>query len=243
VNVYAIKSAMAAYFERGVDDLIVHDIDLGLVALNQVRMNAELNNDFEFTRRLLTLDVDGVTGGSLDEAVERGTTDVYEIKTVVDVGQFDRDGNFLPVEWTTTSESLSRQRMDNPSSMVRVPTDAEAMVNMGGNRFLFSGNRVYFHPVTPNQVFSVGIEAYTFSRDWVDADTLPEIPVNGNAWLSKGNQYLQWAGMIHLNHTYKGFTFRQEGNLPPPQQLADLGLASLMTWSAFKYEQYRRHTR
>jgi hypothetical protein len=234
---------MAAYFERGVDDLIVHDIDLGLVALNQVRMNAELSNDFEFTRRLLTLAVDGVTGGSLDEAVERGTTNVYETKTVVDVGLFDRDGNFTPVEWTTTGESLGRSRMDNPSLLTRHPTDAEALMNMGANRFLFSGNRVYFHPVTPNTVFEIGIEAYTFSRDWVDGDTVPSAPESGDVWLRKGNQYLQWAGMIHLNHAYKGFTFRQEGNLPPPQTLADNGLASLMTWSAFKYEQYRRHTR
>jgi hypothetical protein len=92
-------------------------------------------------------------------------------------------------------------------------------------------------------VFEIGIEAYTFSRDWVDGDTVPSAPENGDVWLRKGNQYLQWAGMIHLNHAYKGFTFRQEGNLPPPQTLADNGLASLMTWSAFKYEQYRRHTR
>jgi hypothetical protein len=210
-----------------------------------VRLEAEQLFDFEFTRKLLQLDVDGVTGGSLDEAVEFGTTEpVLGVKTVVDVGTFDTDGNFLPANWTTTADSLNRQRADSPFTFPRYPTDAQVMCGpIGTRRFTFTGNKMYFWPRTANMSLLVGIEAYTFSRDWVDTDTVTDADDLGDIWLVAGHKYLQWATIVQLNHLYKQFVFRQEGNLPPPQQMVDSALAALQTWDVGRYEQFRRHSR
>lgn len=246
MELYDIVSAVAAYFDDKVpDDFVKNNIDLALLAINQVRLQAELDNDFNFTRKLLELEVDGVTGGSLDDATVYGETNPcpVEIKTVVDVGQFDTDGNLIPVEWTTVADSLNRQRQDNPRTIVRYPTDGEAVCGpFGQRRFTFSGNRVYSFQKAVNTTFTLGIEAYTFTKEWPDNDTTPADD-NSKAWLSKGHQYLLWAAVVHCNHLYKHFVFRQEGNLPPPEKLAEAGLAAFMRWDVLKYEQFRRHSR
>lgn len=245
MTLYEIKATAAAYLKKETPDLTVNGVDLGLIALNQVRLNAELNNDFEFSRKLVTVSVDGVVGGTLDGAVAYGTEDVVSVKSIVDVGLFDVETlDLLPVEWSTVSESLSRQRQENPFSIPRYPTDSQAESGpFGQRRFLFSGNKVFFYPKPiETETFTLGIEAYTFTTDWVDADLLAESVV-GAPWSTKGQQYLLWGTVIQLNHLLKEFVFRQEGNLPPPQALADQGLANLISWDTFMFEQARRHGR
>jgi hypothetical protein len=243
MTLFELKATAAAYLGKSVTDLTVNGVDLGLAALNQVRLNAELQNDFEFSRKLVTLDVDGVTGGSLDDVVTYVGEDSVEVKSVIDVGQFDEAGNLLPAEWSTVSESLIRQREENPSAVPRYPTDGQAVAGpWGGRRFLFSGSDVFFYPKVDDTTFTVGIEVYTFTTDWVD-DDLAEDSTVGAPWTTRGHQYLLWASVVHLNNLFKEFVFRQEGNLPPPQTLADQGLASLISWDIFRYEQFRRHGR
>ena len=233
-----IRSAAASYLNKTVPDFTVNGVDLSLIALNHVRQVAELQNDFNFNRRLMQVTIDGVTGGSLSGAVEYGTTTVFDIKTVIDVGQFDSDGNLRPVGWTTVAAGLDMQRSESPY-MFRYPTDGQASTAMGASRITFAGDKIYLFPKVPGQTFIIGIEAYTFTPDWAAGDLSSE----PNPWAKKGSQHLQWATIIHLNQTFKHFVFRQEGNLPPPQVLADQGLASLITWDIFKYEQFRRHNR
>jgi hypothetical protein len=60
-------------------------------------------------------------------------------------------------------------------------------------------------------------------------------------WLTKGSQYLLWAGLVEVNHMAKEFVFRQEGNLPPPEKLRDGALETFKLWDSFKFEQDRRH--
>ena len=240
-----LKAAAAAYLERNTDDLTVNSVDLGLIALNQVRLKAQLDHDFEFTRKLVTVEVNSVVGGSLDVAVEYGTTNTVLVGTIVDVGLFDSvTGELRPVEWTTVAEGLSREREENPYATVRYPSDSQAESGpFGQRRFVFSGSRVFFFPRPKEPItFTLGVEAYTLSPDWVAEDLINEIPPT-DPWLTKGHQYLLWAVVIQLNHLYKGFVFRQEGNLPPPKELADAGLASLISWDIFRYEQTRRHGR
>ncbi len=236
-----IITVAARYLEKDRADLVINELDFGLVAINQVRRTAEQQNDFNFNRKLLQLSVDGVTGGSLDDAVVYGgTCSGGAIKTIVDVGIFDTSGNFRPVEWTTTSDSLNRERMDNRRWTPRFPTEGELLSGpLGQRRFMFSGRMLYYFPKTVNLTITTGIEAYTFTDDWDDDD----LDKTGDTWLKQGAQYLQWATLIQLNHLYKGFVFRQEGNLPPPEKLADFALDALQKWDTFQFEQFRRHSR
>lgn len=248
-----IVSTAARYLEKSHADLIIDEIDQGLVAINHVRRLAEQTNDFNFTKRLLTVAVDGVTGGRLDEAVEYGQSETdcpckFQIKTVVDAGVFDTYGNFLPVNWTTASASLNTQRLDNYLAIPRIPTDGQALCGpFGQQRFVFSGNRVLLFPKPQSGELTVtlGIDAYTFTPDWTEDDFDEDDPPQAweEPWLFHGAMYLQWATVVQLNHIFKGFVFRQEGNLPPPEKLRDEGLDAMQRWDNFRFEQFRRHSR
>jgi hypothetical protein len=242
-----IRSSIATYLKRDVNELNVNDVDLGLVAMNQVRTNAELSNDFGFTQMLLTLSVDGVTGGSLDDVVEQGgDPEVHPtIKTIIDVGTFDSNGVFVASEWTVAEDYNNRVRELNPYFVPRYPTDAQAVTGMySGRGFVFAGNRVRFSQRAVGTVLNLGILAYVFTPDWSEAD-LDDANVDryDNVWNRQGSEYLMWGSVIHLNHVHKEFVFRQEGNLPPPEKLAETALGNLVTWDNFRYQQFRRHRR
>lgn len=240
-----IHKGVAAYLGTTSADLTRDGVDLGLLAMNQVRQQAELDHDFEFSRKLVTVSVNGITGGSLEQAVIYGTTERVSVKTVVDVGLFDEQGNLVATPWTTIEDSLRLQRAETDRYIPRYPTDGEALAGglVGGTRFTFAGRNIYVTPKVVDMTYNVGFEAYTFMYDWTDDDLKA---VNGDAyepWSTKGSQYLMWKSITHVNRLYKEFVFRQEGNLPPPDDLADAGLASLVSWDIYTYEQFRQHSR
>lgn len=246
MTLFEIKAAAAAYLEVNTDDLTVNSVDLGLIALNQVRKNAELTHDFEFSRGLVTVNVDSVVGGRLDTAVTYGTTDLVEVKGIVDVGLFSADlGQFYPVEWTTVAEGLARTREENPFSVIRYPTDGQALTGLWGQRrFTFSGMSVYFYPKPLEPIsFSLGIEAYLFTPDWTELDLINTDVNVGAPWTTMGQQFMLWGTIIHLNNLFKQFVPRQEGNLAPPTTMMQEGLEMLISWDIFKYEQSRRRGR
>lgn len=351
MTILEIKTAIASLLdlENGVADLTQNGQDLALVALNQVRRQAELAHDFEFQRKLVTLTVNGVTGGSLESAVLYGTATLCAVKTVIDVGWFDNGGNFRAVEWTTISESLERQRgvlrFNRPAWVS--DDQEESVFDLG--RFTVTGGSIYRYPKNTEINYTVGLEVYVFSADW--ALTTQTVAITGGTgvtgvnttyypygfytaetggvprtlWLSKhpilnasaattyaiwhntvatgfvvslasdiGNsgvanwhkfangvvlsgadtgsagtftgtanatyaangtdttsdiwttyaaEYLIWGAVVYLNHTFKKFVFRQEGNLQPPEKMRDTALEAFKDWDSGLFEQNRRHRR
>jgi hypothetical protein len=243
VNLLEIKTQVANYFGAALADLTVLSQDMFLVEANQTRLEAEMNNDFEFSRKLLSLSVNGVTGGSLDLAVEYGTASpVIKVNSIVEVGLFDTNGNLRTVEYTTVAEGLERQRSDNAFQAPRYPTDGWFQSDPAGQgRFQFSGTKVYRFPLDSGNNFTLGLEAYTFHNDWVTGD-LAGTPVT-DVWTTRGAQYIMWGTIVRLNHLFKEFVPRTEGNLITHRDMAAQGLASLVQWDASMYERNRRHGR
>jgi hypothetical protein len=341
-----LRSVIAGYLQKTVSDLVVNGVDLTLLALNQVRRDAEMSYDFEFTRKHVTVTIDGLDGGTLDDVIQEGSP-VCEAKTVIECGIYDDQWNVHPVEWTTVAESLERQRQIKPGYGPRYPTDYEATTGyyeVGLQRIAFCGNDIWMVPTgQKGKLFDLEIEAYVFTPDWTaDSDsvtvadvlgmdfvngpywpygifnermmylnlanggTVPgssttsanlramwyrpgewiisrsefigQTPPTGNyqsmaatsmtpggqyqphgqwqglgtvtmqpgsevtgIWLKQGAQYLLWAAIVQINHLCKEFVFRQEGNLPPPEKLAEAALENFRQWDSFKYEQDRRH--
>lgn len=342
MNLLGIKTSVANYFGKSLAELTILSQDQFLVAANQVRRFAELENDFEHTRRLVTVSVDRESGGSLSSATASGAgasallatgvtspttagtytkqngfvngkpwytkigatsatsyiifytsadsswnlcvwsdfpdfdanggkfsrasgatpigdlegslgysgtttisavNDWRAVKSVIEVGVFDDQDNLRPVTWTTVAESLERQRKER-RFQPRYPTDEQASGAVrAASRVDFSGDNVYLFPLPtePGDPVPLGIECYTFRRDWT-ADDLSAL-LEGDEWTNNGEQFLMWGVIVHLNHLFKEFVFRQEGNLPPPTDLRNEGLAGFMAWDAHKYEQNRRHSR
>ena len=338
-----IRSTLAAYLQKTVPDLMVNGVDLSLLALNNVRRRAEMLHDFEFSRKHVTVTLDGLDGGTLEDVIQEGSP-TCEVKSVIECGIYDDRWNVHPVEWTTVSESIERQRQMKPGFGPRYPTDGEATTGCYGmdmQRMAFCGNDIWCVPTMQRgQLFDLELEVYTFQQDWkatsdsvVVAEVLGMDGVNGtywpygvwnqrplyintidsqvfpatmlraiwwdnsgewritsvnfigadpptvvnyqsmvattmvpggqyvghgtwgglgevtmtpgndtsDIWLTKGSQYLLWAGIVEVNHLCKEFVFRQEGNLPPPEKLAEEALETFRQWDAFKYEQNRRH--
>lgn len=329
-----LKQAAANYLNIAIADLTQNGQDLWILASNQARKMAELSNDFEFSRKIVSITVNGITGGSLVLAQD-SESNLSEVKTVIEVGLLNNSGNLCPVEWTTVAESLTRQREDNSYAYPRYPTDAYSSdTPFGGTRFTFSGNKVTKWPrvsETDTTDYPLYLEAYTFYPDWTVSDLSPGTVIvtgtlspdatgtydesgeytgaplyiredigyilfftGGNwtlqafagglipqvnswnrtttslvptgtytaggtntgtatvtatqtatsdIWTTHGQKFLLWASIVQLNHLWKRFVPRTEGNLAPPQQLADDGLASLIAWDAYRYEGFRTHNR
>ena len=53
-------------------------------------------------------------------------------------------------------------------------------------------------------------------------------------WLNQRGPYLLWAGIVEVNHLVKEFVFRQEGNLPPPEKLAEIALETFRQWDSLE---------
>lgn len=238
-----IKVEAASYLNVTVSELTQNGLDLFLMAANESLTSAELNHDFEFNRKLVTVSVNGTTGGDLGTAVDGAATAVA-VKTVIEVGLLDEQSNLIPVDWTTVSESIERQRGDNGFCFPRYPTDGWARSTPGGvSRFTFSGDTINRWPKTPDSEvisFALWLEVYAFTTPWTATDISTG---TSNIWTTRGKQYILWSSIIRLNKLFMRFVQRQEGVLPPPTELASEGLQSLLDWDNNKLEEFRRHGR
>jgi hypothetical protein len=345
VTLLELRSTLAAYLQKTVTDLTVNGVDLSLLALNNVRRKAEMLHDFEFSRKHVTVTLDGLDGGTLDDVIQEGSP-TCEVKSVIECGIYDDQWNVHPVEWTTVAESLERQRQVKPGFGPRYPADWEATTEyyeVGLRRIAICGNDVWVVPTgKKGDLFDLELEIYTFQQDWTaDSDSIlvsdvlgmdfvngpywpygifngrmlylnvpnggvapgtsgtanlravwyrpgewmicraefmGQTPPTGNyqsmaatsmtpggqysphgtwqglgtvtmqpgsattdIWLRQGSQYLLWAAVVEVNHLCKEFVFRQEGNLPPPEKMAEEALEVFRQWDAFRYEENRRH--
>lgn len=181
MTILEIKTAVASYLNRTLSDLVVNGQDLALEALNQVRLAAELSHDFNFNRKLLTLNVDSVTGGSLDDAVIVDTATTVDLKTIIDIGEFDQYGNFIPVCWTTRENSQEQQRQENPYRGIRYPSDGQiTSLPMGQRRYVLAGDDLFYYPKPETSAtLAVGIDAYVCSSDWEANQTVAVTGVTG----------------------------------------------------------------
>lgn len=183
---------MAAYLQKSVPELTINGADLSLLALNNVRRQAEMTHDFEFSRKHVTVTVDRMSGGTLDDVVQEGSPSC-EVKSIIECGFYDDDFNLQPVEWTTVSESLERQRQIKPGFGPRYPSDGEATTgyyDVGLPRIAFCGNDIWCVPTgTRNDEFDLELEVYTFQQDWTstsDSVIVEQVAspaaANGNYW-------------------------------------------------------------
>jgi hypothetical protein len=344
MTLFQLRSVIAGYLQKSVLELTVNGVDLSLMALNQVRRDAEMLHDFEFSRRHVTVTIDAVGGGTLEDPVLEGQPSC-EVKSVIECGIYDDDFNVMPVEWTTIAESLERQRQIKPGFGPRYPADWEATTgyyDVGLTRIALCGNDIWLVPQgEQHKLIDLEFEVYAFTPDWSDktdsvrvvgvlgmdnvdgtywpygtfngrpfylnianggvapggatpaqraiwyrpgqwmisaAQWMGQTPATGNyqsmaattmypaggysphgawqgngivevqvgndvtdIWLRHGAQYLLWAAIVQINHMCKEFVFRQEGNLPPPEKLAESALENFRQWDSFRYEENRRH--
>ena len=211
-TILELKSTIAGILGVTVNDFTVNGIDFGLTALNAVRLHAEQGNDFEFQRKTLSLSVNTLTGGSLENAVIQGTSTSATIKTLLDVGQADTTGKFVPLEWTTRAESHERTRGENRygSRSLRYPSDADTQVFVGGRRrVMLDNDRVSLFPMgTISENVTVLLDAYVYSSDYTStSNTITVAGAVGAFATYMNNVYYRYG-----THDGKAFYLNKEPN-------------------------------
>lgn len=213
------------------------------MAANRARRQVEQGYNLEFSRALVELELDGVTGGSLDDAVLYGSEDPEEtvkVKSVLEVGLFDENGNLRPIEWTTVAASLEVQRKMKPGFYPRYPTDGQVIPGLCGNqRITFANNKAFVFPKQAGLTLTIGMEVYTYAEDWAAA-ALEPTPTE-DIWTTNAADYLLWATVVQLNYRFKEFVPRQEGNMATPESMRDAALQRFLEWDVNQFELWRRH--
>jgi hypothetical protein len=83
MNLVDLQNLVAAYHQGAPSIFQQNGTDVFLTTLNSIRQSAEKKHDFEFTRCRATLSIDGVAGGSLDDAI------IYDPPTQINVSSDD----------------------------------------------------------------------------------------------------------------------------------------------------------
>lgn len=240
INLRQPVASLTNYSQLGLTN-----VNLVLPVFNMLRTDAESSNDFEFTYKQVDVTVVPGTPVDLSTAVIHGTTTAAVIKTIMDIGLYDKQGNLWPVEWTSGGESMERTRQENGFGFERYPRDDQNSFrySSGLYRVIINGGpqgTLDLYPVRledGTQSFTFGIMAYLLTPDWTDMATDPVIyGVQGARWLT-------WATVCELNPIFKAFIARQEGNLGEPSDKRDDAFNKFKEWDLLSIEQHRRHER
>ncbi len=102
------------------------------------------------------------------------------------------------------------------------------------------------HNGTPTSCFRTTFPVTAVTGPWTPQGSntgTPTVGSTSDTWTTYGAQFLLWATILYMNHRFKQFVMRNEGNLPPPQTLRDEGFAAFIEWDADRYTKFRREHR
>jgi hypothetical protein len=223
MNLATLKSVVAGVHQKDPDDLTLDDgTDMFLVTANSVRRNAEMMHNFEYCRVTATLDIDGITGGSLDDAVlDDPDSHFSKIKEVVAIQRRRADHRLVPVDFTRADIPIERDRWvlelrDDFWPEVRYPSDAQSRARLGRATLIQRGRQIFRYPQFPDAVtgppITYNLECIGLLRDYVD-DDMADDAAAPDFIVDYGFDYLKWAIVYALNANFQTFVPRQEGNV------------------------------
>lgn len=210
-----VPTGSEAEFTRGTTDII-------LVAANNAMRSGQKRHDFNFLAGSVQVAVDPDTG--VDWTSLTPTAHLRRIEGAFLV----QDTGMAPIRWTTRQNLANEVIRSNDRSVSRewYPTDATEYVTE--TIALVEGNKIYLHP-KPDAVTTVELTGYTWLADLAAVG-------NTNFMLEYGFDWVMWQTLVELNYYTKQFVARQEGNLPPPTQMAERAWLDLVQWDDTLFE-------
>lgn len=241
MTVGEIKKAAAAYLQKSPEDFVKNSVDLLLIALNNARKNAEMLHDFNSQRVVAQITVDPTNGGSLNDAVLKGTMTPVRLKEyttfylIVENDPVNGNGD-MPLYhhakknvavWTKERNYNARGRWFNQD--VRYPDDAALRVLRAGPMEVYlHGDKVFITP-TQEQSRKLAIDGVA----WMDEYT-SESDATSDWMTEQGSEYLIWAAVIECNYLNAVFTPGLDGNLSPPEKAKQRALETLIAWDTWQ---------
>lgn len=240
-----LKAVCAAYHEKEPRELDKNDVDLFVIAANNIRKNAEKLHTFEWNSCTAMLSVDGAMGGQLADAVI-SPADVFKgIKEVKSVSIL-RNNVYIPVDFTRVDIEVERERsqleLNDPFWFEdRYPSDAQFNLRTSDQVVVQRGQGLYLFPrveiaTAPNPI-TLALECYGFLNDYTIA--MLDAPAAPDWFCEHADNYLQWAIIDDLNYLFQTFVPRQEGNvIPSPKDKRDEAWRDLLVWDAYMVDSH-----
>jgi hypothetical protein len=225
MNIGTLKLAIAGYLEKDASSFVVNGVDLLLFALNNARKNAEKLHDFSFLYKYGKLLIPSGEDGSTFASVTTVGGTAVKCKKVIRAYRRIAGGD-LPLRITPKKllSDIKRMNLDDAvydAAHARVLADYERAQGVEfSNRVILNGQSVYFHPA-PTEQIELRLD-YVAWADTYDADT------DEDFFCEYAADYLMYQGIVEANHLTGTFAYRQEGNVQPPEKLANAALQSLI---------------
>jgi hypothetical protein len=248
-----IRTLVARYHQKDVASLTIDGVDFFLETVNQVRRDAEKLNSFESARCYAKIDVDGVLGEKLSNAVVYPTGVFRSIKEIIAASVLRNNNSWIPVDFTRADIELERERseleLNNWSWPVnRYPSDADIQNLTGYQKLVQRGDSLFIFPETVGDNPSVPqrvtfkLECYGFLSDYDEADYQDEDEFD--YFLEHGSNFLKWAVIDELNPLFETFVPRQEGNIvTSPKDKKDEAWRDLLLWDAYRIDSHITRTK
>ena len=193
-------------------------------AINAARKWAERDHDFDCYRTTVR-GVVPVTGagldwqGSLTGFYDSPTT--YKLKIIEQVYLVGNDDGLFPIRHFN-KKVHSQKVMDEPDYGGEETEAARLGYRTQG---LVHGKRLFLTPMGDQNV-NVALDGVAWASDYsADGDT---------DWImDHGSDFLFWRAVVEVNHATKIYVYRQEGNLQPPEKMADLAYATLVQLDSY----------
>jgi hypothetical protein len=194
-----------------------------LIAANNAMRSGQKRHDFNFLAGSVQVAVDPDTGADWTSL----TPDGAHLRRIEGAFLVQTAG-MAPIRWTTRQNLANEVIRSNDRSVSRewYPTDATEYVTE--TIALVEGNKVYLHP-KPDAATTVELTGYKWLADLAAVG-------NTNFMLEYGFDWVMWQTLVELNYYTKQFVARQEGNLPPPTQMAERAWLDLVQWDDTLFE-------
>lgn len=231
MTVAQIKLRIANLFHKTVGDFSVNGEDMLLTAMNAAKLLAEQTHDFEKSKRLVQLVLSSPQGAALSTATLYGTNTAVAVKSILNAGIVGTDGSIAPIDFRKRDSVLAEMRKVNRlnplDNILRYPDEAWEGYATGVRELMQWGDQVLLRPMVIEGSLTIVCEAYTNMPDYTSTGTYTDF------FTDFGHNYLVWQSVVELNHYFKTFIARQEGNVNPPEKLAQQALLSLINWDVY----------
>lgn len=225
-----LRNLVAAYLKQPAEAFVQNEVDLILEALNSVRKDLELEQDWEMSKGQVDVQVDPVTGYTFDPAVAN-------VKTIRDAFIVGENGSLRPIRIYNADSLAQKSREEGESdefdSELRYPSD-EGSSSRCVQGIYQVGNSIFLHPKGGEDATSPTIRL-VFYR-WMPDYTGEEEEGDEDFFCLHGKSCLQWGAIVECNFFAKEFVGRQEGNLASPENKFEAAKARLVAWNDFILE-------
>lgn len=225
-------------------DFTANSIDLLLFAVNNAQTEAQMLHNFEDCRCTALLTIDAVVGGDLSDATfENGAGDRFSsIREVLAVTRQRPDGTYIPLDFARADIPIERDRTelefsDNLFPYLRYPSDAQINARGTNSSIIQRGTNLSIYPVYTMGVttpFATRLECFGWLKELTSDNYNDTDP--SNFLLDYGFTWLQWYCICELNHLFKSFTARVEGNIAPPERMRDEAWRRLVQFDDFRVD-------